>query len=106
MSDVEVEVQSPLADLFRHCETKCVRVCCGIDAISTDAKQIGEWTSKAGGGAVDLALHQLGKILVVVEDRSHKVSSKFLNHYTVDETARAELLTFLGAFRCALQASR
>jgi hypothetical protein len=103
MGDVEVEVLPPLADCFRHCEVECVRECCGIDAISTDAELIGGWSRQAGTETVGQALGQLRRVIEAVEDRSHKVSSIFLNHYTNDEAARLELLDFLGAFRTALQ---
>lgn len=105
MVDVEVEVLTPLADCFRHCETECVRECCGIDAISTDAEQISGWSRRAGPEAVELALGQLQKIIAVVENRAHRVTSMFLNHITIDEKSREELLAFLGAFRAAFQSA-
>src|SRR5262249_16133795 len=105
MEDVEVEVLPPLADFFRQCEIECVRECCGIDAISTDADLIVGWARQAGPMAVGQALNQLGQFIAAVEDRSHRVSSIFLNHYTVDEVAREELLSFLGSFQTALQSS-
>jgi hypothetical protein len=103
MADVEVEVPSPLRECFLHCEVHCVRECCGIHAISTDAQLIADWGRQAGPKAVTMALRQLGELIAVVEDRPHKVSSLFLNHYTCHEAARRELLEFLGAFRSALE---
>lgn len=102
MVDVEVDVLPPLADCFRYCETECVRECCGIDAISTEAEQISAWSRQAGRETVRQALEQLRCLIAVVEDRSHNVSSRFLNHYTNDEPAREELLAFLGAFHAAM----
>jgi hypothetical protein len=102
MAFVEVEVLPPLADCFRHCEVECVRECCGIDAISTDAELIGGWSIQAGPEAVSQALGQLRLVIEAVEDRSHKVSSLFLNHNT-NEAGREQLLDFLTAFRTALQ---
>ena len=103
MEDLDVEIDPPLSDCFRHCEVDCLRECCGIDAISTDAELIDNWAEQAGEEAVDKALGQLNQLIRVVEDRSHKVRSMFLNHYTVDEPAREDLATFLKAFRSALQ---
>ena len=103
MADVDIEVPSPLLECFLHCEVDCVRECCGIHAISTDADLIGGWGRQAGPEVVALALRQLGELLTVEGDQSHKVSSQFLNHYTCHEAARRELLEFLRAFRSALE---
>lgn len=105
MKCVEVEISPPLADCFLHCETACVRECCGIDAISTDAEQIAGWSRKAGPEAVSEAISQLRQLIEVVEDRSQEVSSTFLNHQTDDDAARNDLLTLLEAFRTALQST-
>jgi hypothetical protein len=102
MADVSVEVPSPLQDCFLRCEVECVRECCGIDAISTDPELIVAWGREAGPAAVAKAQQQLASLMAVVEDRSHKVSSAFLNHYTCDEAARQQLLDFLAAFRAGL----
>jgi hypothetical protein len=103
MADLDVEIDSPLSGCFRYCEVDCVRECCGIDSISTDAELIANWAEQAGPAAVDQALGQLNQLIRVVEDRSYKVRSMFLNHYTADEAAREELVTFLQAFQSALQ---
>ncbi len=103
MADVELDVVSPLADCFRHSEVECVLECCGIDAISTDPDLVATWVRQAGLETATIALEQLEEAIVVVEDRSHSVSSRFLNHYTADDAARAELLLFLMAFRTSLR---
>ena len=104
VADVLVEVRSPLRDCLLHCEVECVRECCGIDAISTDAEVIAAWRQQAGPAAVAEARGQLAELVAVVEDRTHNVSSLFLNHYTSDEAARRQLLEFLAAFRTGLAA--
>jgi len=103
MADVQLKVPSPLQECFLHCEVVCVRECCGIDAISTEAETIAGWRTQVGLQTVSVALHQLDGLIATVEDRSHKVSSLFLNHYTCDEEARCKLLTFLRTFRSALE---
>jgi hypothetical protein len=102
LMDVSVEIPAPLRECFLHCETECVRGCCGIDAISTEADVIADWGRKAGSKAVAEALRQLDELVAVVEDRSHNVLSHFLNHYTVDEPARGKLLNFLASFRSGI----
>lgn len=102
MKDVSVEVPSPLRECFLHCEVDCVRECCGIDAITTDVKVIAAWRREAGAAAVLEARRQLAELMAMVEDRTHNVSSLFLNHYTCDEGARWQLLDFLAAFRAGL----
>lgn len=103
MADFELEVLPPLADCFLHCEVNCVRECCGIDAISTDAKLIVEWSRNAGPEVAGQALDQLKWIITAVEDRSNSLSSTFLNHNTRDENARQRLLDFLQALLAGLQ---
>jgi hypothetical protein len=100
--DVSVEVPSPLRECFLHCEVECVRECCGIDAISTDPQLIAAWRQQAGPAAVAEARGQLAELVAAVEDRTHNVSSLFLNHYTCDAAARQQLLEFLAAFRTGL----
>ena len=102
MADVSVDVPSPLKECFLHCEVECVRECCGIDAISTAPETIAAWRREAGPAAVAEAGRQLAELVAVVEDRKHKVSSLFLNHYTCHEAARRQLLEFLAAFRTGL----
>ena len=104
MADVSVEVPSPLQECFLHCEVECVRECCGIDAITTDPEVIAVWGREAGPAAVADARRQLAELVDVVEDRTHNVSSLFLNHYTCHEAARQQLLEFLTAFRTGLAA--
>jgi hypothetical protein len=103
MADVEVQVPSPLRECFLHCEVNCVRECCGIDAISTEAEMITGWCNQVGPHTVGVALGQLDELIAAVEDRSHKALSTFLNHYTCDEEARHKPLVFLSAFQSALQ---
>lgn len=43
------------------------------------------------------------KLIILVEDRSHNVTSPFLNACTDGEVGRGELLTFLQAFEAALR---
>jgi hypothetical protein len=102
MADVSVDVPSPLQECFLHCEVDCVRECCGIDAISTDSELIAAWGRQAGPAAAAEAQQQLADVIAVVEDRTHNVSSLFLNHYTCHEPARIQLLEFLAAFRTGL----
>ena len=103
MADVAIDVPRPLLDCFLHCEVNCVRECCGIDAFSTDLGRIAEWGRDAGPAVSSNALLQLRNLIVVVEDRSNKVSSAFLNHYTCDENARQQFVDFLAAFRSGLE---
>lgn len=102
MTDVLLDVPSPLQECFVQCEVVCVRECCGIDAISTDPALIANWANLAGPIAVAEARRQLDELIVAVSDRTKKISMEFLNHYTCDENARLQLLNFLSAFRNAL----
>ncbi|MGV9372706.1 DUF6331 family protein [Micromonospora tulbaghiae] len=104
MADVSVEVPSPLRECVVFCEVECVRGCCGIDAVSTDPALIEGWCRQAGSAAVIEARLQLAELIEVVEDRSHCVTSDFLNHRTHDEAARRELLDFLAALDAGLAA--
>lgn len=103
---VDVEVPSPLSDCFRHSETICVRECCGIDAFSDDPALVAEWGSEVGGQAVAQALEQVEQLIAQVQNRSHVVTSWFLNFRTVNETGRGEVLSLLQAFQAALLACR
>lgn len=105
MADVAVEVPRPLLDCFLQCEVNCVRECCGISAFSTDPGTIAEWGRDAGPTRCRDALRQLCELIAVVEDRSNKVMSDYLNHYTWDEKARTELLDFLTAYRAGLESA-
>lgn len=102
MGDVSIEIASPLRECFLHCEVNCVRECCGINAISTDPDLITAWGRQIGPSGVAEALGQLDNLVTVVKDRSHNVSSLFLNHYTCHEAARRQLLEFLELFRTAI----
>ncbi len=97
---------SPLSDCFLHSETVCVRECCGIDAFSDDPALVAEWGCEAGGQAVTQTLEQVERLIAQVENRSHMVTSWFLNFRTVNETARGEVLLLLQAFQAALLACR
>lgn len=101
-ADISLEVPSPLRECFLYCEVECVRECCGISAISTHPDLIATWGRLAGPESVKEAQRQLAELVAVVEDRSRKVVSLFLNHHTGDEAARRELLEFLAAFRRGL----
>ncbi|MFG1869713.1 DUF6331 family protein [Micromonospora arborensis] len=104
MTDVSVEVPSPLSECIVFCEVECVRPCCGIDAVSTDPALIETWCRRVGPVAVIEARLQLAELIEVVEDRSHRVTSTFLNHRTHDDAARRQLLDFLAAFEAGLAA--
>jgi hypothetical protein len=58
-------------------------------------------------GSVEVieAHRQLADLIEVIEDRSNRVTSMFLNHRTIDDAARLELLNFLAAFEVGLSAS-
>jgi hypothetical protein len=105
VTDVSVEVPSPLSECVIFCEEYCVRACCGIDAVSTDPALIEAWCRRAGPVAVVEARRQLANLIKAVEDRSQCVTSAFLNHRTHDEAARRELLDFLTALKVGLTAS-
>ncbi|GAA1505503.1 hypothetical protein GCM10009827_018880 [Dactylosporangium maewongense] len=47
---------------------------------------------------------QLAELIELVEDRTHRVTSTFLNYHTPTEAARRELLDFLAALDTALTA--
>ena len=104
MSELSVEIRSPLSDCIIHCETVCVRACCGIDAISTDPVLIEEWCRQAGTLTVTEARLQLAALRELVEDRSNRVVSMFLNHRVHDEVSRRELQEFLAAIDAGLSA--
>ncbi|SCL29168.1 hypothetical protein GA0074692_2676 [Micromonospora pallida] len=104
MVDVSVEIPPPLSKGIIFCEVECVRPCCGIDAVSTDPALIETWCRQVGSVAVAEARLQLAELIEVVEDRSHRVTSTFLNHYTHDDPARRQLLDFLAAFDAGLAA--
>ncbi|MFG3298766.1 DUF6331 family protein [Micromonospora chersina] len=78
--------------------------CCGIDAVSTDPALIEAWCRRVGSVAVVEARLQLAELIEVVEDRSHRVTSTFLNHRTHDDAGRRQLLDFLAAFDAGLAA--
>ncbi|MEV0330655.1 DUF6331 family protein [Micromonospora echinospora] len=102
MTDVSVEIPSPLSECILFCEVECVRACCGIDALSTDSALIEAWCRQVGSVAVIEARLQLAELIEVVEDRSHRVTSTFLNYRTHDDAARRELLDFLAALEAGL----
>ncbi|MEV0216588.1 DUF6331 family protein [Micromonospora sp. NPDC050695] len=99
---MSVEVPSPLSQCIIFCEVVCVRGCCGIDAVSTDPALIGAWCRRVGPDAVLEARLQLAELIEVVEDRSQRVTSTFLNHRTYDDAGRRQLLDFLAAFEAGL----
>ncbi|MFF5083389.1 DUF6331 family protein [Actinoplanes sp. NPDC000266] len=103
--DVSLELPSPLRDCIISCEVECVRACCGIDAVSTDRALIETWCREVGPVAVIEAQRQVADLIDLVEDRSSRVTSKFLNHRTIDDAARLELLNFLAAFEVGLSSN-
>ncbi|MET8040389.1 DUF6331 family protein [Micromonospora sp. NPDC005215] len=104
MTEVSVEIPSPLRKCIIFCEVECVRACCGIDAVSTDPALIEAWCRRVGSAAVVNAWLQLAELIEVVEDRSHRVTSTFLNHRAHDDAARRQMLDFLAAFEAGLAA--
>lgn len=102
MRDVSVGIPSPLSKCIISCEVECVRACCGIDAVSTDPALIEAWCRRVESVAVVEARRQLAELIGVIEDRSHRVTSEFLNHRTHDDAARRQLLDFLRAFDAGL----
>jgi hypothetical protein len=66
---------------------------------------IDAWCQQVGPDAVLEARLQLAELIEVVEDRTHLVTSTFLNHRTPNDAARRELLEFLTAFDAGLAAA-
>ncbi|MET7807042.1 DUF6331 family protein [Micromonospora chersina] len=104
MPYVSVDVPSPLSQCIIFCEIECVRGCCGIDAVSTDPAVVEAWCREVGSNTVVEARLQLAELIEVVEDRSHRVESAFLNHRTPDHAAGRQLLDFLSALEAGLVA--
>jgi hypothetical protein len=102
--ELSVEVPAPLAECISYCEVVCVRGCCGIDAVSTDPTLVEAWCRQVGSVKVVEARLQLAELIEVVEDRSHRVTSTFLNHRTPNAYARRRLLDFLAALEAGLAA--
>jgi hypothetical protein len=104
MVDLSVDIPSPLSECIIYCEVDCVRECCGIDAVSTDPALVQQWCRRVGPAAVAEARLQLAELIEVTENRSHRVRSSFLNHYTHSDASRGQLLDFLAAFDAGLSA--
>jgi hypothetical protein len=104
--DVPVEIQDPLRRCFQRFETECVCACCGIDAIDADVAGVAEWASTLVPQDLAAAAAQLEDLLALVADRSLVVTSTFLNHSTVDDGARRELLTLLTTIADGFTAAR
>jgi hypothetical protein len=104
MANIAVTIDPPLRECFQHCEIHCVSGCCGLDAYSREAGDVAAWGRQARPEAVLHALCQLESVIAAVADRSSYVSSELLHAGTYDEAAREEWLSFLGAFRAALDA--
>ncbi|HEY0699556.1 MAG TPA: DUF6331 family protein [Micromonospora sp.] len=105
MADVSVEIPSPLSKCIIFCEVECVRACCGVGAVSTDPALIEAWCRQVGPVAVVEARLQLAELVEVFEDRSHCVTSTFLNHRAHNDAGRRKLLDFLAAFDAGLAAA-
>ena len=105
MTTVELDVPEPLRGCIIHSETICVRECCGIDAISNDPELVAAWGRQVGYQTVLKALAQVEELIARTQDRSHHISSQFLNACTYGdgEGGRKELLSFLQAFETALR---
>ena len=104
--DVPVKIQDPLRRCFLRFETECVRACCGIDAIDADVAGVAEWASTLAPQDLAAAAAQLEDLLTLVADRSRVVTSIFLNHSTVDDGARSELLSLLTTINDGFTAAR
>ena len=104
--DVPVKIQDPLRRCFLRFETECVRACCGIDAIDADVAGVAEWASTLAPQDLAAAAAQLEDLLALVADRSRVVTSTFLNHSTVDDGARSELLSLLTTINDGFTAAR
>jgi hypothetical protein len=100
--EVELEIESPLRDCFECCETICERRCCGIKAFDSRPVFVREWADAQDPQTAATAVSQLDALIAITRDRLHRVSSDFLNHFTLDESARAQLLHFLQQFRLGL----
>ncbi len=103
MTTVELDVLKPLRDCFEHCETICVRDCCGLDSISEDPELVAAWGRQVGHRAVLEALGQVEELIAQVQNRSQKVVLPFLNTGADGEVTRGSLLSFLQAFEAALR---
>ncbi|MEU4364584.1 DUF6331 family protein [Promicromonospora sp. NPDC023987] len=107
--DALVEIQDPLRRCFLRFETDCVRACCGIAAIDVDVAGVAgvaEWACTLAPQDLAAAAAQLEDLLTLVADRSRVVTSIFLNHSTVDDGARSELLSLLTIINDGFTAAR
>lgn len=105
MTAVSLEIPSPLNACIAFCEVECVAACCGIAAFSTDPALIAAWCGEVGSDAALEARIQLVEVIEVVENRTNLVTSMSLNHHTVNDDARRQLLDFLAAFDSGLAAA-
>lgn len=104
--DISVEIQDPLQQCFEKFETACVRACCGIDAIEADVAGVTEWAGKLAPQDLAAATAQLDDLLALTADRSRVVTSRFLNHTTVTDSARSEFLGLLTTIKDGFTAAR
>ncbi|WP_454853889.1 DUF6331 family protein [Promicromonospora soli] len=104
--DVSVEIKDPLRRCFEQFETQCVRDCCGIDAIDADVAGVTEWAGTLAPQDLAVATAQLEDLLALAADRSRVVTSSFLNHVTVTDDARNELLRLLTTIKDGFTAAR
>lgn len=104
--DVSVEIQDPLQRCFEQFETDCVRACCGIDAIDADVAGVTEWAGTLTPQDLAVATAQLEDLLALAADRSRVVTSIFLNHATVTDDARSQLLSLLTIIKDGFTAAR
>jgi hypothetical protein len=104
--DVSVEIQDPLRRCFEQFETDCVRDCCGIDAIDADVAGVTEWAATLAPQDLAVAAAQVDDLLALAADRSRVVTLMFLNHATVTDDARSELLSLLTSIKNGFTAAR
>ncbi|HEX8834479.1 MAG TPA: DUF6331 family protein, partial [Abditibacteriaceae bacterium] len=99
---IEVDIPSPLKECLTHCEIHCVSGCCGVDAFSSEVEVLESWLSsdlvRRQPFAPRIALSQLRALIALAGDKSHKLSSPFLNAHTCRDAGRNSLLAFLRSF--------
>ena len=100
---VYVEIHSPLLECLRHCEINCVAGCCGVDAFSSDEKDIVAWAETVTVSQLHIALGQLQALVKIAEDQNYIISSTYINAHTASDAAKREFLDFLRKFECSLR---
>jgi len=102
---IEVGVPSHLADCFLHC-LMCEEQGSDIENISSEEQAVEKWMCskyvRDRPFAPRIAMIQLQALIAIAEDKSHKLSSPFLNAHTQSEEGRDFLLSFLRKFETSL----